>query len=62
MLIYELGVSMRELIGFWLISMSINAAYILAGVEGDLKACIILFLQMGSVLAIALIGVYLMGG
>lgn len=53
---------MRELIGFWLISMSINAAYILAGVEDGLKACIILFLQMGSVLAIALIGVYLMGG
>lgn len=53
---------MREMIGFWLIAMTITTFLTMIGALDDTKAIIKVLVMAGTMLAMLLIGLYLMGG
>lgn len=57
---------MRELIGFWLVAMTITTFFTMIGafddVFDDAKGIIKVLVMVGTMLAMLLIGLYLMGG
>lgn len=53
---------MREMIGFWLIAMTITTFLTMIGALDDTKAIIKVLVMAETMLAMLLIGLYLMGG
>lgn len=53
---------MRELIGFLLVAMTMTTFLTMIGALDDTKGIIKVFVMVGTMLAMLLIGLYLMGG
>lgn len=53
---------MRELIGFWIVVMTLSVVLTVADAFDDFKAWIGAIATVGTALAMLIIGLYLMGG